>query len=254
MNNIKKNNDIQFVILVPGFNNQNYLKKNLDSIISQEYPQFRVLYTDDCSSDNTREKIKEWQKNHSQDSRITFSFNNRRIGALNNIFNMVKKCRDQEVIVLVDGDDWLAHPNVLDTLNKAYKENNIWITYGQHKIYPTGKLGCSRKIPDRIIKKNSFRKYKWCSSHLRSFYAWLFKKIKKEDLLDNGVFYSMSWDFAIMLPMLEMAGYHQKFISDILYIYNSETSLNDHKIDRALQVKLRNEILKKNKYTPLNLI
>jgi glycosyltransferase involved in cell wall biosynthesis len=252
MNNVKKIDNIQFVILVPGFNNQDYLEYNLNSILSQDYSLFRVLYTDDCSTDNTREKVTKWRRSHDQDSRITFFFNNRRIGALNNIYNMAQECKDQEVILLVDGDDWLAHPNVLNVLNKIYKENNSWITYGQHKLHPTGKLGCSWKIPNRIIRKNSYRNYKWCSSHLRSFYAWLFKKIRKEDLMKDGEFYCMAWDFAIMLPMLEMAGRHQQFISDILYIYNFENPLSDHIVDRKLQKSLKTEICKKTKYVSLD--
>jgi hypothetical protein len=43
----------------------------------------------------------------------------------------------------------------------------------------------------------------------------LFKKIKKEDLLYEGEFVLMSWDIAMMFPMLEMESKgHIAFISN----------------------------------------
>ena len=40
-----------------------------------------------------------------------------------------------------------------------------------------------------------------------------------------------AWDIAIMLPILEMAGYNRsKYISEKLYVYNQETPHNDYKL------------------------
>ena len=154
-------------------------------------------------------------------------------------------------MVHLDGDDWLAHPNVLALLNKVYHDPQVWMTYGQFEIYPTKKRGNCKQVPTGVIKNNSFREYRWKTSHLRTHYARLFKSIKREDLMYQNTFCPKSGDLALMFPMLEMAGFHAKFIPDILYIYNRATVLNDDKLNHELQVKIEQYIRAKPKYQPL---
>jgi hypothetical protein len=126
------------------------------------------------------------------------------------------------------------------------------MTYGQYESWPDTMTVYSRQIPHDITEANNFRGYEWCSSHLRSFYAWLFKKIKKEDLISPcGTFYSMAWDQAIMFPMLEMSGHRAIFISDILYIYNAANPLNDSRVNRQLQRRYETVIRRQKKYDRL---
>jgi hypothetical protein len=164
---------------------------------------------------------------------------------------MVHSCEDDEVIVVLDGDDYFPHSKVLDRLDKEYSKGNIWITYGQYRSFPDNGLGCSRQIPQHIIDSNSFRKFQWCSSHLRTYYAWLFKKINKEDLMLDGKFLEMTSDLAAMFPMLEMAGSRQSFISDVIYIYNYASNLNDAKVNVKLQQDIERMLRNKTPYKPL---
>jgi glycosyltransferase involved in cell wall biosynthesis len=220
----------RFVVIIPSYNNKDWYKKNLNSVIKQKYDNYRILYTDDCSPDGTGQLVEDFIKEKNINNIILIK-NTSRLRAMNNIYNMVHSCDDEEIIVVLDGDDWLAHDLVLNRLDEEYNKSKIWMTYGQFKEYPSESVGCSRSIPQFVKDNGSYRKYRWCSSHLRTFYTWLFKKIKKEDLQYNGEFFSMSNDLAIMFPMLEMAGNNQSFISDILYVYNCQTPLNDCKID-----------------------
>lgn len=61
----------------------------------------------------------------------------------------------------------------------------------------------------------------------------------------------MTYDLAIMFPMQEMAGERFRFLSEILYVYNVANSLNDHKIDAALQRRLDDFIRSKTPYSRL---
>jgi hypothetical protein len=80
----------------------------------------------------------------------------------------------------------------------------------------------------------------------------LFKKIKYEDLLHEGNFFAMTWDMAIMLPMVEMASNgHVKFLPEVMYVYNHSNPLSDHVIDVELQRRLHAVIAAKKKYAPL---
>ena len=76
---------------------------------------------------------------------------------------------------------------------------------------------------------------------------WL--ALNPQDLLNkNQEYYSVAWDLAIMLPMLEMAGKRQEFISEVLYAYNDSNPISDHKIKRKEQILAAKEIRQKNIY------
>ena len=41
-------------IIVNCFNGEKYLSEALDSILSQDYPLWRIIFIDNCSSDNSK--------------------------------------------------------------------------------------------------------------------------------------------------------------------------------------------------------
>jgi len=240
------------VIVVPSYKNEAWCLKNLDSIFSQQYTNFRViLIIDDARQDATLSKVQEYLKERDLADKVTIIANQTRRGALANHIEAVSLCKDWEIVVQLDGDDWFAHDLVLARVNAAYADPNVWLTYGQHEVYPKGKKGQCRAVPKNVLKLAAYREYAWITSALRTFYAGLFKQIKLEDFIDEGAFFATSCDFAFMIPMLEMAQGKIKFIDEILYIYNCETPLNDYK--KNLQQQLHNEyvIRARAKYTPL---
>lgn len=240
----------KFVIVIPSYNNEKWVTKNLTSAITQDYPDYRVIFTDDCSSDKTFEKAEQIASR--SNCNIKLIKNENRLGALENLYNMITSCEDEEIILTLDGDDWLAHDGVLKKLNEIYTSYDVWITYGQYQNYPDGGRGIAKAPPGNVIKDSLFRQFDWCYSHLRTFYAWLFKQIKKEDLCYNGNFMSMTWDLAMMFPMVEMAGTRQTYIDDILYIYNLDNPINDHKVNVKLQQDLDRYVRRLPKYKTLD--
>ena len=242
--------DLKFEIVVPTYNNEKYCIDNLKSL-DQNYPDhlYHITIIDDKSTDKTGSMIDHFIAEHKLHDKITVIHNTIRVGALENLYKTIHSLPDTTIVVTVDGDDQLAHEDVLTRLHKEYSEQNAWITYGQFIWHSGGRSGFCRNYPDVIVEQNKFRSYIWYGSHLRTFYASLFKKIKKEDLICDGKFFPMAWDLAIMFPMMEMAGKeHIKFIPDILYIYNDHNPLNDHKVNSGLVVKLDKIIRDKKQY------
>jgi len=164
---------------------------------------------------------------------------------------MINMCDDDSIIVTLDGDDWLPDDEVLTRLNEAYADD-VWLTYGQFKLHPSQTMGWASPMPDYIVENNAFRDFQHLPTHLRTFYAWLFKQIKLEDFLYLGQFYPMTWDMVMMFPMIEMAGERHRFISDIMYIYNDENSISDHNVSRQLQAHLAQVVKQKNRYKRLS--
>ena len=240
-----------FVVVIASYNNKDWYKKNLDSIFMQKYENYHVIYVDDCSPDGTGKLVEQYIKDKHQEHRVMVIKNKENKGALLNYYNAIHLCDNDVVIVQLDGDDWFAHDRVLDLLNKVYADPNVWLTYGQFEEYPSKEIGFCKQIPTKIIKTNEFRSYRKLASALRTFYAGLFKLIKKEDLLFKGEFLPAAYDMAIMIPMFEMAGFRSKFIPDVLYIYNRANCINDDKIKHSLQKEMDEFIRSKEQYVLL---
>lgn len=238
------------VIVVPSYNNRNYYQKNLDSLVLQHYDNYHVLYIDDASPDKTGPLVRSYIEKKQLSHRITLIENKERHGALENLYNAIHSCPDNAIIITVDGDDWLHNPEVLNTINRAYADPNVWITFGQFVFYPDGRVGYCRDITEQEFTRDR----RWChvATHMRTFYAGLFKKIKREDLLQtDGNFFEVTWDKAMMAPMLEMANRRWKFISDIVYVYNFINPLSDARLYGNQQVATAELIYKKEPYQPL---
>lgn len=241
----------KFVIVIPSYNNKYWFQRNLNSVFSQKYKNYRVIYIDDCSPDKTGELVESYTNFLEKKDIVKLIKNKERKGALENLYNAIHSCEPDEIIVTLDGDDWFANENVLTYLNNIYQDPGIWITYGQFVYYPSNSPGWAQETPGHIIAQNSYRENAWRTTHLRTFYAGLFHKIKREDFLHEGKFFPMAWDLAFMFPMMEMAGTKSKFISQVLYIYNFATNINDEKVNRNLQIHLENIIRSKPKYKPI---
>lgn len=267
------------VVVIPSYNNLRWLKLNLKSILDQEYTNYRIIYVNDCSKDSTGFRVEKFIKCASIDYRVvnfddttcknipeatdrfynqvnqedhffTLVNNVNRSGALANLYRSIYSCRDDEIIVTLDGDDWFLHPQVLKQLNEIYSQQEVWFTHGALMQYPGAIVSWCEPVPPEIIKRNAFREFK-CPSHLRTFYTWLFKKIKLEDLLFEGNFFKMTWDMAIMFPIAEMAGERHAFIAEANYAYNTANQINDNKVNADLQNFLDRYIRDKERYQRL---
>lgn len=274
-----------FTIIIPSYNNNHLYRgkllfeKNLDSVFSQNYPYYRVIYIDDCSPDGTGKCVNEYILQKKQTNRVTLILNQTQKGQAENRYKAAHACNDNEIIVLLDGDDYFADNNVLSFLNDIYQDKNIWMTYGQfrqicqecieldYSPYVNRSNSCKHKYyycaelpPKEIIDKNELRKYIVETSpanqpqifgHPLTFYAKLFKKIKFEDLTVNGIFYKRGTDTSVIIPIAEMAGHHIRFVPEILYIWTFDNFTQHYGSFDPSLVFWHDEMIRKKPYEPL---
>ncbi len=238
-----------FKIIVPFYNVQDWISICIRSIKAQEYQNYQCILIDDMSTDNTVEIV---YREIADDNRFTLIENTEKAFALKNIYDAIQlsEAEDEDIIVTLDGDDWFAKGDVLNILDEAYMKSDCWMSYGSYAEYPSGYRGkFAKQIPQSVIENNLYRSSPWYSSHLRTFKSHLWNRINVDDLRDSdGNFFRMAWDLSFMFPMLEMAGNKSKYIEDILYIYNVQNPLNDHKVDHRLQIMTEGYIRGKQKY------
>lgn len=242
---------IKFCIVIPSYNNEKYTVHNLNSIFIQDYHNWKIIYIDDASTDKTVEEAKKIRAkgNFPYTKFKIFSHAERMQSSAYSFHEAAHNhCTDDEVMVQLDGDDMLYSSKVLSNLAKIYSDKKTWITFGSY----TSTLGkiLSNFNGHNLVEniKNLRSSSPWNTSHLRTSYTWLFKKIKLEDLQYNGKFIPSAGDLGVMFPMLEMAGPQRtKYISKIFYIYRLHN--NNHADEN--KKKHRKEISKYIKSLPV---
>jgi glycosyltransferase involved in cell wall biosynthesis len=236
-----KNHPFTFVIV--GANNGGSVAKTLASVFSQNYENYRVVYIDDASDDGSFDLARDLIYDSSRLGQVTLVQNETKLGTLANLYRAVQTCEDSEIVVVLHGEDWLAHEWVLQRLNTYYADPDLWLTYGQYRDYPTYEMGACHEM--RELK---FRSEPFGASHLKTFYAALFKKIRESDFVFGGKFLPASSDLAYMIPMLELAHSHSHFIRETLYIQNRQAV---HREDREVQMRCEKFVRSLDPYLPL---
>jgi len=103
------------------YNGEKYIQEQLDSILNQTYTNLEIIITDDRSSDNTLEIIKEYQE---KDARIKLYDNEKNLGFLKNFDKAISLCTG-DYIALSDQDDIWKHNKLEYFVQKI--EDNILI-------------------------------------------------------------------------------------------------------------------------------
>ena len=239
-------------ILTTSYNCSNYIPNCIHSLQIQTVKDWICWILDDISTDGSPDVVKFLTDG---DDRFELIENEKKLYQPGNYYHTMKRPEigDQDIVLTLDGDDTLSSPTVLEKILNVYRDPNIWITYGSFlTINENGQMsaGSCGLPPD----KDNFRHFSsWPYSHLRTWKAWLFRKIMFEDLLaPDGNFWSCAGDCAFMLPMLEMAkNGHWKFISECLYLYNAANPLCDFRTQLRRSIEYTELIKKMIPYHPL---
>lgn len=243
----------RFVVTIFSYNNERWCLDNLKSVFEQNYRNFRVMYVDDRSSDKTKQLARGYLRAHPA-IKSDYIRNAVRCKKMANMYRVInERCLDDEVVIELDGDDTFANPNVLTTLDQVYRSGDVWMTYGQY-MTDSGRhgstTGCKQIAPD-VIAHNTFRDHEWAGWPLRTFKAFLFKAIKKEDLMYEGEFFDVTADLAYMFPLFELAGTHSRFVPDVLYVYNTQNPISDGRLYKQRQALMDHVIRARPRYLPL---
>jgi glycosyltransferase involved in cell wall biosynthesis len=235
--------NLPFTLVVVGVDNGASLAKTLSSIFSQNYENYRLIYIDDASDDGSFDLARDLIYDSEHVGQVTLVQNEQRLGILANLFRAVQGLDDREIVVVLQGEDWLAHEWVLQRLNAYYADPDLWLAYAQSRDFPTYQLGTCREW-----KEAAFRNQPFTPSHLNTFYAALFKKIRESDFVSGGKFLPACSEIAYMIPMFEMAKDHFQFIPEILCIHNRQGS---YKEDREMQMRCEKFVRALDSYPPL---
>lgn len=108
----------KFSILIAVYNAAKYLPQCLDSLLAQQGESFEILCTDDCSTDQSSEVLRQYAQ---RDPRIRLFRTPCNSGAAI-ARNLALRHARGEWTLMVDADDWIS-PNALRQLSNAIANN-----------------------------------------------------------------------------------------------------------------------------------
>jgi len=209
-------------VVTTAFNCQDYIGKCIQTVQAQTVSDFKCYVFNDGCTDRTIEIFNELTKEDPRFILIDNKVKRYQGGNYDYLIRESGEVQDEDIIVEVDGDDWLPDKNVFKRVLSYYEDGNTWITYGQF-VYQDDRIGFARPVDFSYLRRDQFT-----ATHLRTWKPALWKKIRVEDLKVNGLYPESSGDVFFMMPMLEMAGpENSKFTPHINYVYNFANPIGD---------------------------
>lgn len=107
-------NDVMVSIFVPTYNHEKYIVEALDSILMQQTQySYEVFVGEDCSTDNTRQVLVEWERLHPGKFTILYRQRNMNKDKIYNSLDLKMRCTGKYIIGL-EGDDFWTDPFKLE--------------------------------------------------------------------------------------------------------------------------------------------
>ncbi len=142
-------------IITPSYNSAEYIGATIESIMAQTYGNWELLITDDCSTDSSREVIKEYVD---RDSRIRLMCLDKNSGAGVARNNSIREAKGR-YIAFCDADDrW--YPDKLEKQLRFMKEMDSSLSYTSYRTCDesgniNGYVECLKRLTyPRILRDN----------------------------------------------------------------------------------------------------
>lgn len=232
-----------FKLIVPSYQCLDWLPGNFESIANQSLKDFDVCVVDDASDKAQKEFIDSECRNLGWECVLNLEHRGSMYSQAKAID--VLSPSDDDIIVVVDGDDRLKHNDVLKKVKSVYDEEKVQLTFGSY-VCSDGYKPHMQDYPDRVVNRNRYRR---CGelrfNHLRTFSFSLYKHLdhEKDFKWPDGTWFEACPDTAIMIPCLELSGGNYKFIDEVLYEYNVNNPISDWKVRSKVIDKTHKYIL-----------
>lgn len=207
-------------IIVPCYNQVNYLTDAIDSIAGQTYNNIEVVIVDDGSTDGSIDLIKSQLQRYQNKFVIkAFSIPNSGVAIARNV---AIENSTGEFIVPLDADDMLHPEFVEQTLSAAIQNPEISIVYTNYKLF--GDVSEVVKAEEYDYWKFLYEKNLFASTALIKKRAWY----DARGYNPNMIWGFEDWEFWISCGA---AGHFGKKIDKILFFYRKKKDSSTRNFD-----------------------
>lgn len=233
---VKEGTMIHVIIRVR--NAEKYIESCLSTLKAQSEEWKGILIID--APDDETHKI---AKRYILDSNLPVEiyFNQKRKGLGYNLWygiDLIKNPHPEDIIVIVDGDDWIER-EAFNIVVSAYKKHpECLLTYGS---YINENKGRTTKVSERRIKM-PIRKTKWAASHLKTFKYKLWQHFPPDYLQHDGMWAEAASDRGLMYALVELAGVeHCVHIKRPIYHWRPTKHKTEMKLQKKWEEIFRNK-------------
>ena len=141
-------------ILLATYNGEKYLKEQIDSILNQTYKDINLIISDDCSTDNTKIILEEYEQ---KDDRIKLYIQKENLGVVKNIEFLLNKV-ESPYYMLADQDDyWL--PEKAEKSLALLEKNNADLVFGDLEVVDEKLNTMYKSFNDYMLLTRKINKY-----------------------------------------------------------------------------------------------
>ena len=122
-------------VIIPNYNSGKYIQKCINSILEQEYAVNEIIIIDDYSTDESKEIIQQFEKEHSN---IIYIRNEKNKGVS---FSRNKgiEIAKSEYIMFCDADDWYEKNATKKMMESVERYKADFVFSGYYITYSSGK-------------------------------------------------------------------------------------------------------------------
>lgn len=238
----------KIVVISPFYNvTKDYITKCIYSVAAQRYDNYVHYIINDDSDDGYAgsgdvEDIIDSLPADIRDRFITIH-RPQNVGAVRNHIDVIRQeTTDDDIVVLLDGDDWLANSSdIFAYYNHIHRKYDF--THGSCWSVVDNIPLISQPYPERIKKARAYREhmFNWYApyTHLRTFKAKLIRSQPDAKFQDpEGNWLKAGGDLAVFYTAIESCDPDRVFcVPDVVYNYNDANPLNDYKINGEEQTR-----------------
>lgn len=244
---------LKVTVISPFRNCRDYIEKHIMTVASQKDCHITHIMIDDSSTDQTIEEATRvlGRVETGQTYFPVFIVNKDRKGALYNQLQAISTTDNDSLIVLLDGDDWLApDPWVLNKIVREYEKNpDLKCTYGSCLSIADDLFLTAQDYPEEVFANRSFREFKFPwnipYTHLRTFRRYTLNKTKiwKDFCSGKSDWPLAGGDVELFYQLIEQCqtSNQVKAIKWLTTIYNDLNPLNDYKVNSEVQTHVANK-------------
>jgi glycosyltransferase involved in cell wall biosynthesis len=228
-------------VLVPFWNGEDLLERCLESLSTQTYPGTVVLI-DDASAAPARELARAWCERAEGRVLVSRTHNGGPAAARHDGLRWILEHAgsERDVIVLLDGEDELAHPQALATIAAIYAADpRIEMTLGGHRR-ASGKSTFRRRYRAWHLQLHLARAAAWRARPPHTFRVGRLRRVWPEIRWrwPNGSWIRSAADVLLVLPMLATLRWHELAqLEEVLYV-ESDLCPDGTAVERSLRACL----------------
>lgn len=257
----KKNiiNSKKVSVVIPNYNYENYIEERIDSILMQTYPIHELIILDDCSTDNSVNKIEEIIKKH-PDVNIKFVKNEKNSGSVFSQWQKAFSLSTGDYAWIAEADDSCSH-YFLENVMKGFDSPNVVLSYAESMRIDENNKIISSSCRDWMLAVSSV---KWNKSYINSgineiqnalaicntipnVSAVVFKKSNQVEIIEEAKKFKISGDWYIYYKLLSNGDI--AYCSKSLNYFRKHSKSTSTVVSRELEIRelltIQSEIRKK---------